>query len=113
MFYFFSGKELFFKIYSNDNNNDDKNEMSKSKNLNKSNNCNQWNPFTDNQNHPIVIGKDEDYAGARAVIGGINNHLLFITDVENNIKNEQVQERMKINQQIIKAVVQTRDRVIN
>ncbi|ETO34892.1 hypothetical protein RFI_02196 [Reticulomyxa filosa] len=50
------------------------------------NNYNKWIPFTDNQNHPIIIGRyDDDYTGVRAVIGGINNHLLFITYFQNNI----------------------------
>ncbi|ETO07104.1 hypothetical protein RFI_30288 [Reticulomyxa filosa] len=57
--------------------------------LNKSNefnNYNQWIPFKDNHNHPIIIGRDQDdYNGVRAVIGGSNNHLLFITYYENNI----------------------------
>ncbi|ETO34187.1 hypothetical protein RFI_02907 [Reticulomyxa filosa] len=56
---------------------------------NKSNilkNYNQWIPFTDNQNHPIIIGRDGDsYIGVRAVIGGSNNHLLFITYWKNDI----------------------------
>ncbi|ETO35155.1 hypothetical protein RFI_01919 [Reticulomyxa filosa] len=54
---------------------------------NKSNNHNQWVPFTDNRNHPIIIGSDQDhdYVGARAVIGGRNNNLLFITYPINNI----------------------------
>ncbi|ETO11372.1 hypothetical protein RFI_26005, partial [Reticulomyxa filosa] len=44
--------------------------------LKKSNNCNQWIPFTNNDNHPIIIGTDKNnYCGARAVIGGSNNHL--------------------------------------
>ncbi|ETO11734.1 hypothetical protein RFI_25641 [Reticulomyxa filosa] len=51
--------------------------------LKKSNNCNQWVPFTDNHNNLITIGRDnddyDDYCGVRAVIGGSNNHLLFIT----------------------------------
>ncbi|ETO12233.1 hypothetical protein RFI_25143 [Reticulomyxa filosa] len=35
-------------------------------------NYNQWVPFTDNQNHPIITGRDDDnYEGMRAVIGGI------------------------------------------
>ncbi|ETO12226.1 hypothetical protein RFI_25150, partial [Reticulomyxa filosa] len=47
---------------------------------------NQWNPFTDNHNNPIIIGRDRDkYLGVRAVIGGSNNHLLFITYYFNNI----------------------------
>ncbi|ETO36730.1 hypothetical protein RFI_00332 [Reticulomyxa filosa] len=54
---------------------------------NELNNYNQWIPFTDNNNHPIVIGKDEChyYLGMRATIGGSNNHLLFITHFKNNI----------------------------
>ncbi|ETO16715.1 hypothetical protein RFI_20624 [Reticulomyxa filosa] len=104
---------------------DDKNEM------NKLNNCNQWIPFTDNNNHPIIIGEGQChiYQGARALIGGIKNNLLFITYHKNNIsvfnlntfqfikhdklpinhiqfhcfvsklKNEQVQEMMKTNQE--------------
>ncbi|ETN98882.1 hypothetical protein RFI_38605, partial [Reticulomyxa filosa] len=41
-------------------------------------------PFTDNHDHPIIIGKDENH-NYEGVIGGINNHLLFITYYENNI----------------------------
>ncbi|ETO01317.1 hypothetical protein RFI_36124 [Reticulomyxa filosa] len=56
---------------------------------NKSNvlkNYNQWIPFTDNQNHPIIIGRDDDnYIGMRAAIGGSKNHLLFITYWKNDI----------------------------
>ncbi|ETO08012.1 hypothetical protein RFI_29378 [Reticulomyxa filosa] len=57
---------------------------------NKSNelsNYNQWIPFANNNNDPIVIGSDENhfYLGARAVIGGSNSHLLFITYQLNNI----------------------------
>ncbi|ETO34272.1 hypothetical protein RFI_02820 [Reticulomyxa filosa] len=39
---------------------------------NELNNYNQWIPFTDNHNHPIIIGKDQHsyYHGMRAVIGG-------------------------------------------
>ncbi|ETO25083.1 hypothetical protein RFI_12059 [Reticulomyxa filosa] len=57
--------------------------------LNKSNefnNYNQWIPFTDNHNHSIIIGRDnDDYRGVRALIGGSNNHLLFITYRSKNI----------------------------
>ncbi|ETO08861.1 hypothetical protein RFI_28526 [Reticulomyxa filosa] len=57
--------------------------------LNKSNepnNYNQWVPFTDNHNHSIIIGRDDDdYAGACALIGGKNNNLLFITYYLDNI----------------------------
>ncbi|ETO16012.1 hypothetical protein RFI_21348 [Reticulomyxa filosa] len=53
---------------------------------NKSNNYNQWVPFTDNHNHPIIIGRYQDnYTGVRALIGGSKNHLLFITYPRNNI----------------------------
>ncbi|ETO33303.1 hypothetical protein RFI_03805 [Reticulomyxa filosa] len=53
---------------------------------NELNNYNEWVPFTDNYNHPIVIGRDDDnYYGVRAVIGGSNNHLLFITYFPDNI----------------------------
>ncbi|ETO34797.1 hypothetical protein RFI_02290 [Reticulomyxa filosa] len=53
---------------------------------NNPNNCNQWIPFTDNHNRPILIGRDyDDYQGVRAVIGGRSNHLLFITYSYNNI----------------------------
>ncbi|ETO34580.1 hypothetical protein RFI_02510, partial [Reticulomyxa filosa] len=54
---------------------------------NELNNYNEWIPFTDNHNHPIIIGRDQDhdYRGMRAVIGGSNNHLLFITYLDDNI----------------------------
>ncbi|ETO09168.1 hypothetical protein RFI_28215, partial [Reticulomyxa filosa] len=42
--------------------------------------CNEWLPFTDNDNNIVTIGGDRDnYWGVRAVIGGSHNHLLFIT----------------------------------
>ncbi|ETO18861.1 hypothetical protein RFI_18385 [Reticulomyxa filosa] len=48
--------------------------------------CNQWIPFTNNENKPITIGRDEDdYQGVRAVIGGSGSHLLFITYPVNNL----------------------------
>ncbi|ETO07312.1 hypothetical protein RFI_30079, partial [Reticulomyxa filosa] len=44
----------------------------------KSNNYNEWIPFTDNHNNPIIIGRNQDnYYGARAVICGSNNHFVF------------------------------------
>ncbi|ETO04393.1 hypothetical protein RFI_33004, partial [Reticulomyxa filosa] len=63
------------------------NQFNQLNQLNKSNNYNQWIPFTDNHDHPIIFGRDEkhNYEGARALIGGINNHLLFITYYLNNI----------------------------
>ncbi|ETN97482.1 hypothetical protein RFI_40047, partial [Reticulomyxa filosa] len=52
----------------------------------KLNNYNKWTPFTDNHNNTIIIGRnDNDYEVVRAVIGGSNNHLLFITFQFNNI----------------------------
>ncbi|ETO36311.1 hypothetical protein RFI_00751 [Reticulomyxa filosa] len=85
----------YVSVWSDDNNSGDKNEnenqneTNKSKKLNelnKSNNYNEWVPFTDNHNHPIILGRDrDDYRGMRAVIGGFNNHLLFITYPDNNI----------------------------
>ncbi|ETO14651.1 hypothetical protein RFI_22716 [Reticulomyxa filosa] len=58
----------------------DENEM------NELNNYNQWIPFTDNHNNPITIGRDDDYYwGVRAVIGGRNSNLLFITYLQHNI----------------------------
>ncbi|ETO32161.1 hypothetical protein RFI_04958, partial [Reticulomyxa filosa] len=54
----------------------DDDEMNKSK---QSNNCNQWFPLTDSSNYPIHIGRSNDnHCGVRALIGGSNNHLLFI-----------------------------------
>ncbi|ETO04429.1 hypothetical protein RFI_32967, partial [Reticulomyxa filosa] len=47
---------------------------------------NTWIPFTDNHHNQINIGRDDDnYIGMRAVIGGVNNDLLFITYYKNNI----------------------------
>ncbi|ETO06003.1 hypothetical protein RFI_31393 [Reticulomyxa filosa] len=47
---------------------------------------NEWIAFTDNHNNQIQIGGDgENYWGARAIIGGSNNHLLFITSRPNDI----------------------------
>ncbi|ETO10602.1 hypothetical protein RFI_26777 [Reticulomyxa filosa] len=71
----------YVSVWSNNNDND--NEINKSK---KSSNYNEWVPFTDNHNYPIQIGRDEDkYEGVRAVIGGSDNHLLFITYYPKNI----------------------------
>ncbi|ETN97438.1 hypothetical protein RFI_40091, partial [Reticulomyxa filosa] len=53
---------------------------------NELNNYNQWIPFTDNHNHPIIIETYKcEFEGARAVIGGSNNHLLFIAYPQKNI----------------------------
>ncbi|ETO11856.1 hypothetical protein RFI_25518, partial [Reticulomyxa filosa] len=48
---------------------------------------NKWVPLADNNNNNAVsIGTDEDdYLGARALIGGSNNNLLFITYYPKNI----------------------------
>ncbi|ETO03350.1 hypothetical protein RFI_34060, partial [Reticulomyxa filosa] len=94
----FDGKHTlvlkYVSVWSDDNNSNDENEneTNKSKKLNQLsqfnslNNYNRWLPFTDNHNNPIIIGRNNDsYFGARALIGGINNHLLFITYQYNNI----------------------------
>ncbi|ETO26090.1 hypothetical protein RFI_11048 [Reticulomyxa filosa] len=53
---------------------------------NELNNYNQWVPFTNKYNHPIIIGEDQGaFEGVRAVIGGSNNNLLFITYLKSNI----------------------------
>ncbi|ETO03587.1 hypothetical protein RFI_33815 [Reticulomyxa filosa] len=47
---------------------------------------NKWIPWTDNFHVSIEIGrKKDDYEGVRAVIGGSNNHLLFIAYHPKNI----------------------------
>ncbi|ETO06155.1 hypothetical protein RFI_31241 [Reticulomyxa filosa] len=70
----------YVSIWNNDN------EINKSKRSKKSKKFNQWKPFTDNNNHPIILGRDGDYyEGVRAVIGGSNNHLLFIAYLFSNI----------------------------
>ncbi|ETO08002.1 hypothetical protein RFI_29387 [Reticulomyxa filosa] len=67
-----------------DNNNKDKNQITLLSN--KFDNYNQWISFTDNDNHSIIIGRDNDnYIDVRALIGGSNNHLLFITYLKNKI----------------------------
>ncbi|ETO34687.1 hypothetical protein RFI_02402 [Reticulomyxa filosa] len=54
--------------------------------LNEFDKYNQWTPLTDNNNHSIIIGRyNDDYIGVRALIGGSNNHLLFITYRSNTI----------------------------
>ncbi|ETO35911.1 hypothetical protein RFI_01151 [Reticulomyxa filosa] len=56
------------------------------KNINDKENYNQWIPFTDNHNYPIIIGRDKDlYQGVRAIIDKKNSNLLFITYRRNNI----------------------------
>ncbi|ETO25088.1 hypothetical protein RFI_12055, partial [Reticulomyxa filosa] len=74
----------YVSVWSDDNDND--NEMNKSKKSEKLNNCNEWVPFTDNHNNPIQIARpNEDFKGARALIGGSNNNLLFIVYYHKNI----------------------------
>ncbi|ETO30070.1 WD-40 repeat protein [Reticulomyxa filosa] len=68
----------YVSVWSNGNDN----EINKFKKSNNSSKCNKWISFTDNHNNPIII---DSYQGVRAVIGGINNHLLFITYRKNNI----------------------------
>ncbi|ETO08011.1 hypothetical protein RFI_29377 [Reticulomyxa filosa] len=76
----------YLSVWSDANNENEMNNSKELNELNKLNNYNQWIPLTDNNNHPIIIGGDNDkYEGVRALIGGINNHLLFLTYLENNI----------------------------
>ncbi|ETO07497.1 hypothetical protein RFI_29895 [Reticulomyxa filosa] len=68
---------------NNDNNDNNDNDIKKFK---KPNNYNQWVSLVSNDNHIIRITRHEDdYQGMRAVIGGSNSHLLFITYRQNNI----------------------------
>ncbi|ETO18654.1 hypothetical protein RFI_18608, partial [Reticulomyxa filosa] len=54
--------------------------------IEKSEHCNKWLPFTDMHNQVLCIGRSkDDYRGVRAVLGGSENHLLFITYFPNNI----------------------------
>ncbi|ETO36548.1 hypothetical protein RFI_00514 [Reticulomyxa filosa] len=47
---------------------------------------NKWNQYIGDHNKAISIGRiDDDYKGVRVIIGGNNQHLLFITYSENNI----------------------------
>ncbi|ETO25322.1 G-protein beta WD-40 repeats containing protein [Reticulomyxa filosa] len=47
---------------------------------------NKWVPLTNSEGKPIVIGRpDDDYVGVRALVGGSENHLLFITYPSKNI----------------------------
>ncbi|ETO20974.1 hypothetical protein RFI_16231 [Reticulomyxa filosa] len=49
-------------------------------------NLNEWTPFLNEYNKPIIIGNiGNDYGGMRATIGGSNKHLLFITHHPNKI----------------------------
>ncbi|ETO06179.1 hypothetical protein RFI_31218, partial [Reticulomyxa filosa] len=55
--------------------------------IDKSKNYNEWIPFTDNYDNPITIKIDHDFCGGmRSVVGGSNNHLLFITHYPNEIR---------------------------
>ncbi|ETO13621.1 G-protein beta WD-40 repeats containing protein [Reticulomyxa filosa] len=52
----------------------------------KKNHCNEWAPLIDNDDKPVCIGREwDDYEGVRAVIGGSNGHLLFITHCPKDI----------------------------
>ncbi|ETO08928.1 hypothetical protein RFI_28459 [Reticulomyxa filosa] len=70
----------YISVWSNDSNGKEINKSKNSKKLKDSSDYNKWVPFTNNDNNPIIIGRNTDhYNGARAVIGGSNSHLLFIT----------------------------------
>ncbi|ETO12246.1 hypothetical protein RFI_25131 [Reticulomyxa filosa] len=86
----------YVSVWSNDKSNDKDNE------INKSNNYNKWVPLTDEHNNPVIIGRKEDnYFGARAVLGGSNNNLLFITYFEHHISVFDVNTLRFINHAIL------------
>ncbi|ETO27254.1 hypothetical protein RFI_09878 [Reticulomyxa filosa] len=67
-------------VDSDDGDEDDNKEDQKKEIRPSARGKNTWLPFTDKQNRVIQIGRPEDYYdGARAVIGGSLQHLLFIT----------------------------------
>ncbi|ETO33045.1 hypothetical protein RFI_04062 [Reticulomyxa filosa] len=52
----------------------------------KTNTYNKWMPLINDKNELVFIGRgDDDYCGARGVIGGSDNNLLFITYFPTNI----------------------------
>ncbi|ETO23822.1 hypothetical protein RFI_13343 [Reticulomyxa filosa] len=64
----------------------DKDDSADTSDTEKIKDWNQWLPLTDNQNNRIQIGRNGDnYFGVRAVIGGSENNLLFITYRPSNI----------------------------
>ncbi|ETO12125.1 hypothetical protein RFI_25250, partial [Reticulomyxa filosa] len=63
-------------------------------------NYNEWVFFKDDHNNPIFIGGiTTHYNGLRAVIGGNNNHLLFITYYPKNIDVFNLNTRQFIKQE--------------
>ncbi|ETO20500.1 hypothetical protein RFI_16717 [Reticulomyxa filosa] len=55
-------------------------------NKDKRKHVNQWFPLTKRNGKRVSIGrKQDDYEGARAIVGGANNHLLFITHPPKNM----------------------------
>ncbi|ETO27233.1 G-protein beta WD-40 repeats containing protein [Reticulomyxa filosa] len=65
---------------------------------------NEWIQFTDNQDNPICIGRNKDnYLGARAVICGSNNNLLFITYNPKNISVFDLTTFQFINHDVLQA----------
>jgi len=81
-------------VWNNHNNNNDnekkkKNEeqISSSSSSSQSQIFNEWIPFIHPiHHHPVIIGREQDYFyGVRAVIGGTNHQLLFITYFNKNM----------------------------
>ncbi|ETO03614.1 WD repeat-containing protein [Reticulomyxa filosa] len=69
---------------------------------NKQKHYNQWLPYVDNYSNPICIGKIQGiYQGMRALIGGSNNNLLFITYAPKNIDIFDLTIFQYINQSIL------------
>ncbi|ETO34397.1 hypothetical protein RFI_02697 [Reticulomyxa filosa] len=72
----------YVSVWNNDNNDKKEDEIQ----INNKKQFNKWIPLVDNNDNRIFIGRDEDdHEGIRAVIGGSNNHLLFITYSPKNI----------------------------
>ncbi|ETO01856.1 hypothetical protein RFI_35583 [Reticulomyxa filosa] len=62
----------------------------------------KWLPFTDNNSNPIQIGSNKNNDGTSAIIGGSDNHLLFITQLAKansgltETKSSETQKKIKI-----------------
>ncbi|ETO33560.1 hypothetical protein RFI_03542 [Reticulomyxa filosa] len=99
----------YVSVWSDDNNNDDENETNKSEKLNdlnrlnKSNNYNQWLPFIDNHNHPLIIGRDQDMFDLNTFQFTKHDtlpakNIIYYHCFVSKSENGQVQEMIKTNQ---------------
>ncbi|ETO22662.1 hypothetical protein RFI_14532, partial [Reticulomyxa filosa] len=69
-----------------DSDGDEKREEKAENTIESVKHLNRWLRFTNNNNKPVSIGKrDDNYEGARGVIGGSKSHLLFITYCPKNM----------------------------